>query len=60
MKALGPDDLPAMFYQRHWSLVKNDVCTVVRDFLDGVATPKSFNDTIIVMIPKVNSPELLS
>ena len=28
--------------------------------LGGKAAPNSFNDTIVVMIPKVNSPELLS
>ena len=56
----GPDGLPALFYQRHWSLVRDDVCRAVRDFLHGASTPESFNDTIIVMIPKVDSPELLS
>lgn len=59
-KAPGPDGLPALFYQRHWSLVKDDVCRVVKDFLAGVAAPDAFNATVIVMIPKVNSPELLS
>lgn len=59
-KSPGPNGLPAMFYQRHWSLVKDDVCTAVRDFLSGAATQDNFNDTIIVMIPKVNSSELLS
>ena len=33
---------------------------VVCDFLAGNVAPNVFNDTIIVMIPKVNSPELLS
>lgn len=59
-KAPGPDGLPALFYQRHLSLLRVDVCTPVREFLGGAATPESFNDTIIVMIPKVNSTELLS
>ena len=59
-KAPGPDGLPALFYQRHWSLVKDDVCRVVKDFLAGVAAPDAFNATVIVMIPKVNSPELLA
>ena len=59
-KAPGPDGLPALFYQRHWSLLKADVCSTVRGFLSGEATPDSFNDTVIVMIPKVSSPELLS
>ena len=59
-KAPGPDGLPALFYQRHWSLVRHDVCRAVKDFLNGVAAPEAFNDTIIVTIPKCSSPELLS
>lgn len=59
-KALGPDGFPAMFYQRHWVLVRDDVCTAIREFLAGAVEPDSFNDTVIVLIPKVNSPELVS
>ena len=58
-KAPGPDGLPALFYQRHWSLVKDDVCKAVKEFLNGASTPEGFNDTVIVMIPKINSPEWL-
>ncbi|XP_073359859.1 uncharacterized protein [Aegilops tauschii subsp. strangulata] len=59
-KAPGPDGFPAMFYQRHWSLVKNDVCLAIRDFLEGKMMPEGFNDTVIVMIPKVCSPDKLT
>ena len=58
-KAPGPDGLPALFYQRHWSVVKEDVCKAVKEFLNGASTPEGFNDTVIVMIPKINSPEWL-
>jgi hypothetical protein len=59
-KAPGPDGLPALFFHQHWSLVKEEVCRAIRDFLNGETIPEDFNDTVIVLIPKVNSPDLLS
>lgn len=59
-KAPGPDGLPALFYQRHWSFVKSEVCAAVKDFLNGNEFPADFNNTVLVLIPKVKSPELLS
>jgi hypothetical protein len=59
-KAPGPDGLPALFYQRHWPLLRNSVCRAVHDFLEGKDFPEDFNDTVLILIPKVNSPDLLS
>jgi hypothetical protein len=55
-KSPGLDGLPALFYQRHWAVLKSDICAAVKDFLEGKACPDDFNDTTLVLIPKVNSP----
>jgi hypothetical protein len=59
-KSPGPDGLPALFFQRHWAELKDVVCSDVRDFLARKECPVDFNDTVLVLIPKVNSPESLS
>lgn len=59
-KAPGLDGLPALFYQRHWLLVRGAICSAVHDLLEGKEITDDFNDTILVLIPKVDSPEHLS
>jgi hypothetical protein len=59
-KAPGPDGLPALFFQRHWAELKGAMVSAVRDFLAGKEVPVDFNDTILVLIPKVNAPESLA
>jgi hypothetical protein len=58
-KAPGPDGFPALFYQTHWDLVEEDICTAVRGFLAGEAIPEGFCDSVIVLIPKVTHPDNL-
>ena len=54
--APGPDGMSPLFYQKFWSLSGDCVTQVVLDFLNHGITPPNFNDTHIVLIPKVKNP----
>ena len=56
-KAPGPDGFPAHFFQRHWELCGKEVTTIVLKLLNGKEEPTGVNETLIVLIPKVASPE---
>ena len=57
LKAPGPDGIPSIFYKRFWSIVGEQVKKEVLTVLNGGPMPRGWNDTIIVLIPKVKNPE---
>jgi hypothetical protein len=59
-KAPGPDGFPALFYQTHWDFFQAEICNTVRCFLEGGEIPEGLCDSVIVLIPKVAHPDLLS
>ena len=56
----GLDGMPPLFYQKFWSLSGNCVAQAVLDFLNHGITPPNFNDTHIVLIPKVKNPRKIT
>ena len=60
LKAPGPDGFPAHFFQCHWDLCGEEVTSMVLKFMAGTESAACINDTILVLIPKVKNPTLLS
>lgn len=60
MKATGPDGFPAHFFQRHWDTCGAAVTREVLSIVRGEESPTCINDTLLVLIPKVSNPTLLS
>jgi hypothetical protein len=59
LKAPGSDGMPALFYKRFWDITGDDVVREVKSVLNGGAMPKGWNETVVVLIPKVPNPEKL-
>ncbi|XP_074265566.1 uncharacterized protein LOC141588006 [Silene latifolia] len=57
LKSPGPDGIPAAFYQKYWSIVKEDVINGALYTLNSGNVHKEFNKTFIVLIPKNDCPE---
>ncbi|XP_071933729.1 uncharacterized protein [Coffea arabica] len=55
-KALGPDGMSPLFFQRYWHTIKNDVVSAIQSFLSNGHLLKSINETSITLIPKVDNP----
>ncbi|XP_021722572.1 uncharacterized protein LOC110690052 [Chenopodium quinoa] len=57
-KSPGPDGFIAEIFQQHWEKVGATVVTEVQSFFNNGYLLKEFNSSILVMIPKVEVPEV--
>ncbi|KAL5794878.1 hypothetical protein ACOSP7_003472 [Xanthoceras sorbifolium] len=59
-KAPGPDGFHALFFQKFWNVVGEDVSSVCLSVLNGGCSIEEFNTTNVVLIPKVKNPERMT
>jgi hypothetical protein len=57
LKAPGPDGMSSLIYKSFWDIVGDQVTDEVLAVLEGGPMPDNWNDTSIVLIPKVKNPE---
>ena len=59
-KAPNPDGMTALFYQKFWDIVKEDLTHMVNQFLFHGEVANGLNDTNICLIPKTTRPNVMS
>ncbi|XP_057838238.2 uncharacterized protein LOC131048338 [Cryptomeria japonica] len=59
-KALGSDGFIALFFQKCWDFVENDVLLVLEESRHNRTIPKELNTTLISIIPKMENPNSFS
>ncbi|CAL1361155.1 unnamed protein product [Linum trigynum] len=59
-QAPGPDGFQAIFFQRSWQVVGKALIDLAMDFFSTGVLPEEVVESTVVLIPKVDHPELVS
>ena len=59
-KAPRPDGMFAIFFQKYWDVVGNDITCMLLNVLNSNMSIADINRTNITLIPKINSPSKMS
>ncbi|KAJ1376439.1 Endonuclease/exonuclease/phosphatase superfamily [Sesbania bispinosa] len=60
LKSPGPDGLNGQFFRTHWESIKTEVTQAIHTFFQTTLLPPDMNETLLVLIPKVDKPESAS
>lgn len=60
LKASGPDGLNPLFFQSQWKTIGHSVVSFIQECVHTPEKIREVNDTLIVLIPKLDKPHLLS
>ncbi|KAI5335391.1 hypothetical protein L3X38_025524 [Prunus dulcis] len=55
-KSPGMDGMPALFYQKYWRVVGDDVTDLCLNILNGRDSVQTINHTLLTLIPKTKCP----
>ncbi|XP_056687304.1 uncharacterized protein [Spinacia oleracea] len=59
-KSSGPDGVSVEFFKHNWERVGSSVVDIIQHFISTGFMLKEWNRTLLVMIPKISSPEEFS
>jgi hypothetical protein len=59
-KAPGPDGLHAAFYKKIWNVCDDEITQEVLQAVNSGVIPDGWNDTTVVLIPKIDNPDLVT
>ena len=59
-KAPGPDGFNGMFVKKCWQIIKDDFNKLCDDFFNLNVNLESINNSLITLVAKINSPEIVN
>ncbi|KAI5313027.1 hypothetical protein L3X38_042201 [Prunus dulcis] len=55
LNAPGSDGLPALFFQKYWDIIGEDIALICLQILNNGKSIKEFNHTLVALIPKIKN-----